>query len=70
MFGLYDTVAGLNVINLNYHQSVVERQPNLVLKISYIKDLEDVDPFNISGSDGVKESEHGKGGVDANELVT
>ena len=70
MFGLYGTVAGLNVINLNYHQSVVERQPNLVLKISYMKDLEDVDPFNISGSDGGKESEHGKGGVDANELVT
>ena len=32
----------------------------MVLKFTYLEDLEDVDPFNISGVDGKKESEQGK----------
>ena len=54
MYSLNDTGAGLNLVNLDYHQSVAERHPNLVLKFSHLKDLEDVDPFNISGVDGGK----------------
>ena len=57
MYGLANKGAGLNLVNLEYQQSVAERHPNLVLKFSYLKDLEDVDPFNISGLDGGKESE-------------
>ena len=49
MSGLYDTGAGLNYGNIDYHHSVAERYPNLVLKFAYLKDLEDVYPFNISG---------------------
>ena len=51
---LSDTGARLNLGNLEYNQSVVECQPNLVSKHLYLKDLEDVDPFNISGVDGGK----------------
>ena len=54
MYGLDNTGAGLNLVNLEYHQSVAEGQLNLVLKFSYLKDLDDVDPFNISGLDRVK----------------
>ena len=54
MYGLADTGASLNLGNLEYHQSVAERHPNLVLKFTYLKDLDDVDPFNISGIDGGK----------------
>ena len=61
MSGLADTGAGLDLWNLEYHQSVTESHPNLVLKFVYLKDLEDVDPFNISGVDGVKEVEQVKG---------
>ena len=46
---LDDTVEELNFGNLEYHQSVAERHPNLVLKFAYLKDLEEVNPFNISG---------------------
>ena len=60
----------MNLGNLEYHQSVAERHPNLVLKFSYLKDLEDVDLFNISGVDGGKESEDGKGGVDVTSVIT
>ena len=60
----------MNLVNLEYHQLVVERHPNLVLKFSYLKGLEDMDPFNISGVDGGKESEHGKGGVDVTTVIT
>ena len=52
MFGLANTGAGLNEGNLNYHQSVVQRHPNLVLKFAYLKDLNYLDPFNISGFHG------------------
>ena len=55
MSGLDDTGVGLNLGNLEYHQSVTERHPNLVLKCEYLKDLEDIDPLNISRVDGGKE---------------
>ena len=48
MSGLADTGSGLDLVNLKYHQSVAERHPNLVPKFAYLKDLEDVDPFNTS----------------------
>ena len=55
MSGLADTGSGLNFVNIEYHQSVAERHPNLDLKSAYLKDLEYVDPFNISGIDIEKE---------------
>ena len=70
MSGLADTGSSLNLRNIEYHQSVAERHPNLVLKFSYLKDLEDVDPFNISGVYGRKESSQGKGGVDDTAIIT
>ena len=54
MSGLSKTRYGLNLGNIEYHQSFAERHPNLVLKFGYLEDLDDVDPFNISGLDGVK----------------
>ena len=54
MFGLDDTGSGVNMVNLDYHQSVSERYPNLELKFDYLKYLGDVDKFNISGVDGAK----------------
>ena len=54
MSGLDNIGAGLNLENNEYHQSVAERQPNLVLNFAYLKDLEDVDPFNKIGVDGGK----------------
>ena len=47
MYGLADTGSRSNLGNIEYHQSVAERHPNLVLKCLYLKDLDDVDPFNI-----------------------
>ena len=70
MSSLDDTGAGLNLVNIEYHQSFAERHPNLVLKFAYFKDLEDVDPFNISGVDGGKESEQGKVKVDFTIVIT
>ena len=63
MSGLVDTGAGLNLVNIEYHQSVAGRHTNLVLTFAYLKDLEDVDPLNISVVDCGKEGEQGKGGV-------
>ena len=54
MYGFADTGAGFNLVNIEYHQSVAELHPNLVLKFSYLKGMEEVDPFNISGLDGGK----------------
>ena len=54
MFGLDDTGSRLNLVNLHNYHSVAERHPNLVLKFACLKYLDDVDPFNISVSDGVK----------------
>ena len=59
-FGLTDTGPGLNQGNFYYHQSVVERHPNLVPAFADFKDLDDVDPFNASGVDGRKESKQGR----------
>ena len=51
MSGLDDTGAGLNLVKIEYHQSVAESHPNLMLKFAHLKDMEDVDPLNISGVD-------------------
>ena len=48
MFGLADTGACLNMGNLDYQQSFEEHHPNLVLKFLYMKDMDGVDPFDIS----------------------
>ena len=69
MFGLSDTRARLNLGNLDYHQSVAERQPNLVLKFAYLKEVDDVDELKISGLDGGKKSKQGKGGVDVTAVI-
>ena len=70
MSGLADTGYGLNLGNLEYHQSFAERHPDLVLKIEYLKYLGGVDPFNISGVDGRKQSEQGTGRVDVTAVIT
>ena len=70
MSSLSDIGSGLNLGNLEYHQSVPERYPNLVLKFVYVKDLEYVDPFNVSGVDRGKEKEQGNGGVDITTVIT
>ena len=53
---LGDTGAGLNLVNMDYHQSVAEIHPSLVLKFSHLKYLYNVDSLNIIGLDVVKES--------------
>ena len=60
----------MNLVNIEYHQSVANRHPNLVLKFAYLKDLEDVDPFNISGVDRGRENEQGKGEADVTAVIT
>ena len=70
MSGLADIGDGLNLRNMEYHQSAAERNPNLVLTFAYLKDMDDVDLFNISGIYGVKESEQGKGGVYVTVVIT
>ena len=52
--GLADTRGGLNEGNLEYHRSVSNRHANLLLKCEYLKDMENVDPLNISGADEKK----------------
>ena len=63
MYGLSNTGSGLNLRNPEYNQSVADHHLHLVLKFAYLKDLDDVDPFNIIGVDISKESEQGKGRV-------
>ena len=58
------------MVNIECHQSVAERHPILVLKFVYLKDLEDVYTFNISGVDRGRENEHGNGEVDVTALIT
>ena len=70
MSGLADTESRLNLGNLEYHQSVAERHPKLVLKFAYLKDLEDVYPFNTSGVYRGREGEQGKERVDVTEVIT
>ena len=54
MPGLAYTGARLNFLNIEYDQSVPEHHPNLMLKLAYLKYLDGMDPFNISGLDGGK----------------
>ena len=51
---LDDPGSRLNLGNIEYHRSVAYHHPNLVLKFEYLKNLDDVDPLNISGVDGGK----------------
>ena len=51
MFGLVDTGSGSNLVNMDYHQSVVDHYPNLVMKLAYLNHKDNVEPFNISGVD-------------------
>ena len=44
----------MNLLSIEYHQSVAELHPNLVLNLAYLKDMDDVDPFHISGVGVVK----------------
>ena len=41
----------------------------MVVKFEYLKNLDDVDPFNISGVVRGGKSEHGKGGVYINSFI-
>ena len=52
MFCLADIGSVSNLGNMDHHQSVAECHTNLVPNFAYLKDLDDVDPFNISGVDG------------------
>ena len=61
---------GLNLVNIAYRQSVAEHHLNLVLKCSYLNDLDDVDPFNISGVDRRKENEQRQEEVDVTAVIT
>ena len=70
MFGLADTGDGLNLENMDYHQSVAERQPNLVLKLAYLKDMDNLDPLDISWVYGGKENVQGKIGVYVTSVIT
>ena len=54
MLGLADTGSRFNLVKIYYHQLVTERHPNLVLNFAYLKDMDDVDTFNIIGVDGEK----------------
>ena len=69
MSGLDYKVASLNLRNIEYHQSVAENRSNLVLKFVYLKDLDDLDTFNISGLDGENESEKEKGRLDITAII-
>ena len=48
IFGMEDSGSGLNLVNLDYRQSVVEQPSNLVLKFTYSKDLYNVDLSSVS----------------------
>ena len=41
-----------------------------MLKFTYLKDLEDIYPFNINGVDGGKESKQGNIGVGVTSVIT
>ena len=68
-FGLADTGSGLILGNMDYHQSVADCHPNLVLQFLHLKDLDNMDSFNRSGLDRGMKSKKGKLGVDVTELV-
>ena len=56
MFGLLYIVAGSNLVNMEYHQSVAERHSTLVLKFAYLDDMEYLYQLDISVLDVGKES--------------
>ena len=60
----------MDLVNLDFHQSVEECHPNLVLKFSYLDYLDDVDPINIRGVDEVKEKKQLKGEVYVTVVIT
>ena len=41
----------------------------MVLKFVYLTDLDDADPFDISGVDRGKENEKGKLGIEVTEII-
>ena len=55
---------------MEYHKFVVESHTNLVVKFSFLKDLDDVDLFNTSRVGGRKEGYQGKWGVEVTEVIT
>ena len=59
----------MDLEDLEYHQSVAENHPNLMSKFEYLKDLDDVDPFNISRLSEEKDSEKGKVGIDVTSVI-
>ena len=54
IYGLANTGDGFNLGNLEYRQSVAENHPNVLLKFAYMKDLDNMEPFNIRRVDGGK----------------
>ena len=70
MSGLVDTGVILNMENIEYHQSAIDNQLNLVFQFAYLKDLDDAYTFNISGVDRGKESEQGKRGAEVSSVIT
>jgi hypothetical protein len=48
---MIDTCAGLNLGRLQYHKSIYEQAPHLIEKFAYIKDIENLNEFNIGGVD-------------------
>ena len=53
-----------------YNQKVSENHPNLVLKSSCFKNLDEVDTLNMSGVEGGRESEQVKLGLDVISAIT
>ena len=54
MFSLEDTRAGLNLVDLEYHQYVADRKPNFMANFDYFKGMDDMYLLDISGLGGGK----------------
>ena len=54
---------------MDYYQFVAELHPNLVGTFDYLKGMDNMGPFNISGVGGRKYDEQGKGGVDVTTVI-
>ena len=52
MYVLANTGSRLNLVNLEYHQSVVKCHPNTVLKLKCLKDPDGLYLFNFSEVNG------------------
>jgi hypothetical protein len=48
---MMDSCAGLNLGKLSYHKSIYDARPDLVHQFAFIKDLNNVSEFDISGVD-------------------